>query len=182
MTDASLFALLPAVPVVIDGERLCLRPVVIAELPAVERILEGWQQLVATGGNWLNAEAWEDVVDLCAAAVGRDRSWIDQISENDFERLISLVLAVNESIWKPEAKSHEGEDFSWAQIVQRLVEHGHSFDAIRGYTLSQARALLGECFRQEAECLARDIQAASFSMADQTSVEKAVKGLRCGSH
>jgi hypothetical protein len=180
MTDTSLSSLFPAVPVTVGGERLRLRPVVLGELPAVERVIEGWQVLVVTEGDPARAEAWTDFVDLCAAAVGRSRAWIDQLSETDFETLICLVLAANEDVWKPQPPKAGEEGYSWAKIIQCLVEHGHSFEAIQGYTLSQARALLGECFRMESEALAREIQAAAFSMASSESVEKAVKGLLRG--
>jgi len=179
-SDTTLSALFPSVPVTIGAERLQLRPVILAELPAVERVVEGWRLLVATGGDFANAEAWDDFVGLCAAAVSRDRAWINGLEEDDFDRLICLVLAINEEIWKPEVAKDSGEAFRWAQIIQRLVEHGHAWATIQTYTLPQARAFLGECFRMESETLARGIQAASFSMADQKSVSKALKELNRG--
>lgn len=181
MSDTTLSSLFPSVPVLVGGERLCLRPIILRELPAVERVLEGWRLLVATGGNFAQAEAWQDVLDLTAASVGRSRPWLDQLSEADFEALICQVMSINEEIWRPRpAAKDEGKAFTWSQIVQCLVEHGHPFDAIQGYTLAQARTLLTECFRQESEAMARDIQSAAFSMASSESVDKAVKGLRRG--
>lgn len=178
--DTTLSTLFPSVPVTLGAERLQLRPVILAELPAVERVVEGWRLLVATGGDFANAEAWEDFVDLCAAAVGRSRTWIDALSEEDFEKLICLVLAINEEIWKPEITKERSEPFTWARIIQRLVEHGHNENSTQAYTLAKARALLGECFRLESETLARGIQAASYSMADPKSVSQAVKELNRG--
>jgi len=177
--DTRLSALFPALPFMVGGERLQLRPVTLGELPAVERVVEGWRLLLATGGEFLHAEAWEDFLDLCAGAVGRDRAWLDQLSEEAFETLIGLVLAINEEIWKP-GPQPAGKAFSWPEITQRLIEHGHPFAAIQGYTLAQARAFLGECFRLEREALARAIQAAAFSMADGKTVVKAVKELTRG--
>ena len=180
MPDTTLSTILPSMPVKIGMERLHLRSVIIAELPVVERVIEAWRLLVATGGDFLHADGWEDFLDLCAAAVGRPRAWIDGLSEEDFERLIALVLAANEDIWKTEATRSAGEPWSWAQIAQRLVEHGHTWDAIQGYTLPQARAFLMEALRMESEVLAREIQASSFSMASEKDVNRAVKELRRG--
>lgn len=180
MSDTTLSALLPSVPVKIGTERVFLRPVIVAELPAVERVVDGWRLLVATGGDFLHAEAWGDFLDLCAAAAGRESGWIDTLSEEDLERLICHVLAINEDVWKPEITKERGEPFTWAQITQRLVEHGHAWEAIRGYTLPQARAFLGECFRLEREALARAVQAANYAMADPKSTNKTVKELLRG--
>ena len=180
MPDTTLSAILPSMPVKIGMERLLLRSVVIAELPVVERVIEAWRLLVATGGDFLHADGWEDFLDLCAAAVGRPSTWIDWLSEEEFEHLISLVLAANEDVWKTEATRNPGEPWSWAQIAQRLVEHGHTWDAIQGYTLPQARAFLMESLRLESEALAREIQASNFAMADPKDVNRAVKELRRG--
>ena len=179
MPDTTLSALFPGrADHGSAGKRLRLRPVILAELPAVERVVEAWRLLVATGGDFLHSEGWEDFLELVAAAAGHPRAWLDQLSEEDFERLICLVLAANEEVWKPEIGKEPGEAFTWAQITQRLVEHGHAWDTLQGYTLTQARAFLGECFRLESETLAREIQAAAFSMADEKAVTKAVKELR----
>ena len=180
MPDTTLSTILPSMPVKIGMERLHLRSVIIAELPVVERVIEAWRLLVAKGGDFLHADGWEDFLDLCAAAVGRPRAWIDGLSEEDFERLIALVLAANEDIWKTEATRSAGEPWSWAKIAQRLVEHGHTWAAAQGYTLPQAKAFLDECFRVERENLACMVEASNYAMATPESTSKTAKELRRG--
>lgn len=180
MTDSTLSTLFPAVPVRIGGERLSCRPVVLGELPEVERVVEAWRLLVATGGATLDAEAWDDFLGLLCAAVDRPRAWLDALPENEFEQLVALVLASNEDIWKPAASPSGQAALEWPEIFQRLISHGHSIAAIREYTIAQAHAFLGECMKAEREDLAAGIQAAAFSMADGKTVTSVLKELRRG--
>lgn len=133
--------------------------------------------LVATGGEWLDPEALETFRDLLAASVGKGRAWLDGQAPEQFDRLVSLVLAINEDIWKPSAKAASDAPLDWPEIVQRLVEHGHTLENIQQFTIVQARAFLLECLKTEREDMAMRIQASAFSMADGKSVAKAVKEL-----
>lgn len=180
MPDTTLSSLFPGVPTRILGERVEVRPIVFRDLRTVERVMDGWVQLVASGGESVDQEAWEDFQDLLASGCGKDRSWLARLPEDDFERLTSLALAVNRNIWDPPKNEQAGDSFTWAQIVQRLVEHGHPWESMQLLTLSQIRAFLEETFRSERESFARDITAASFSMVDGKTVQKVTKELRRG--
>ena len=123
--------------------------------------------------------AWDAFWDLLAGASGRPLAWVTALPEEDFEKLASFALAINAELWDPDkGGGAEGDDLTWASITQRLITFGHAWDSIQDLTLSQMRAFLEESIRQEREQLARDITAASFSMADTNSVQKATRELR----
>ena len=121
MADSTLTTLFPAQPFMVGGDRLMLRPVVLGELPQVERVAEAWRVMVATSGQVLDAEAWEDFLSLLAAAVGQPVAWLESLDEATFERVVCLVLAVNEDVWKPTEDTSEGEAMTWAEILQSLI-------------------------------------------------------------
>lgn len=61
-----------------------------------------------------------------------------------------------------------------------MVAHGHSLDAIRGYTLAQVSAFIASIERQERERRLGDTIAARMSQADGKAWKAYVKGLRRG--
>lgn len=61
-----------------------------------------------------------------------------------------------------------------------MVAHGHSLDAIRGYTLAQVSAFISSIERQERERRLGDAIAARMAQADGTDWKVYVKGLRRG--
>ena len=175
---ATLSALYPAVPLQLGGERVQLRPVVLSELPAVEQVLEGWRVLIATRGEVLPQEAWDTFLDLLAAAVGRTSLWVRQLPEEDLERLICHALAVNAELFEDDPG--DTETVNWASVAQRLVSHGHPLDAVGRMTLAQLRAFTEEALVTERENLAAGVLAATYSMADEKSVKRALRELRRG--
>ena len=175
---ATLSALYPAVPLQLGGERVQLRPVVLSELPAVEQVLEGWRVLIATRGEVLPQEAWDTFLDLLAAAVGRTSLWVRQLPEEDLERLICHALAVNAELFEDD--SGDTETVNWASVAQRLVSHGHPLEAVGRMTLAQLRAFTEEALVTEREHLAAGVLAATYSMADEKSVKRALRELRRG--
>lgn len=178
MPDSTLAALFPAIPVTVGGERVQLRPVTLGELPVVERLMEAWCAMVATAGLEVDPENWDAFVDLLASAVARTRAWVEALPSSEFERLASLALAINEDVWNPAATGGaESEAMTWSAIVQRLVEHGHPFEALKGFTLGQCRAFLLEALRRERADLAQGIQAAAFSMVDGKTTQKVLREL-----
>ena len=180
MTDTSLSILLPTVPSVIDGESVEIRPVTLLELRLVERVMEGWAALVATNGEHVVPEAWNALLDLLGGACGKDRTFVRGLDQPDFERLLCMVLAMNQDLWDPPKGDENCESHSWAQIIQRLVKAGHPWESIMSMTLPQVKAFLEEGLRQEREDLALDITAASFAMADGKTVQQVTKELRRG--
>lgn len=180
MTDTGLSALFPSCPMTAGGERLEVRPVTLSELPRVERVMDGWRSLVASNGEVMDSEAWDAFLDLLAASVGKDRHWLESLTESDFENLACLVLSINREIWDPEAVQHGDAEISWPGIFQRLVAAGHPLEAIHRMTLAQARVFLIEAARLDRERLADDITAAAFSMVDGKQVSRVVKELRRG--
>ncbi len=180
MADSTVSTLFPGLPFMVGREWVYIRPVVLSEIPAVERVVEAWRLLVATGGTVLDAGAWEDFLVLLAAAAGKPMAWLEGLEESAFEQLVGLVLASNENIWKPEGDGPEDETTPWAEILQRLIESGHDFNAVLGYTMPQAKAFLLQSARREREALAQKIQASAFAMADTKSVQRVVKELRHG--
>lgn len=179
MADATLTNLFPALPLRVGGERLSVRPVVFRELPLVDLAMRGWGALVVSGGVEVPTDAWDAFLDLLTGASGRSRAWVTSLPEEEFEKLASFALAINAELWDPDkGGGAEGDDLTWASITQRLITFGHSWESLQELTLSQLRAFLEESIRQEREQLARDITAASFSMADTNSVQKATRELR----
>ncbi len=180
MSDATFSALLPTVPLRIGGRQLEVRPIVFRELRLVERAQAGWNRLLLSKGEELDGEAWEAFLQLLAGACGQPLAWIQELPEADFERLACLALALNREIWDA-PKGREGdESLTWAQIAQRLVSHGHPWEALQNMTMGQIRAFLEACLRYERETLAMQITAASFSMAEPKTVQKATRELRRG--
>ena len=180
MADSTLLTLVPALPFWVGGERVMLRPVILGELDQVGRVVDAWKVLVASGGKVLDAEGWEEFLRLLVAAVDKPMAWLEALNEDAFEHLVALVLAINEEVWKPAEGPDSDEELSWETILQCLIEHGHTFEAIKGYTLAQARGFLAQGFKREREQMAQRIQAAAFAMADGKSVQKVVKELRRG--
>jgi hypothetical protein len=146
-------------------------------MPVVGRLMEAWCHLVERAGQDLDPEVWEEFLDLLAACAGRPRAWVDALPGPDFERLVTLELALNEEIWRPCPGAGDAPAMTWAAIVQRLVEHGHPFESVRGLSLAQARAFLLESLRRERADLAAAIQAAGFSMSDGKTLQKVLKEL-----
>lgn len=181
MADTSLNDLFPALPLEVGGERLSIRPVVFRELPLVQRVMEGWGQLVISGGALIPPDAWDTFLHLLASASGKPPGWVKELEPEAFEQLACFVLAINRELWDPEAPGGPGTDddtLTWAAVVQRLAGHGHAWAAIQDFTLSQLRAFLAEAAHGDREQLAADILAASFSMADGNAVKKATRELR----
>lgn len=177
--DTTLSALFPAVPLLVGKELLSIRPIVLAELPAVERVMGGWRKLIASGGEQVDPEAWSEFMTLLAGACGRSTAWFGKLSEEDFEELVATVIAVNDEVLAP-GDQEGSETITWARIFSKLVTAGHSFAAIQGMTLGQARALLSEAERESRDQLANEILASSFAMADGKAVKEATEGLRRG--
>jgi hypothetical protein len=178
--DTTLSALLPSVPLQVGGRQLEVRPIIYRELRLVERAMEGWTLLVASGGEQMDPEAWEAFLQLLAGACGQTVDQVKALEECDFERLACLVLAMNREIWDAPKGRGDDEPLTWAQIVQRLVSHGHPWEAVQNMTMGQIRSFLEACLRHERETLAMQITAASFSMAEPKTVQKATRELRRG--
>ena len=180
MSDATFSALLPTVPFRAGGQPLEVRPIVFRELRLVERALEGWALLITSGGDRVDAEAWEAFLLLMAGSCGQPPEWVKQLPEAEFEGLACLVLALNRELWDGPKGNSNDESLTWAQIAQRLVSHGHPWETLQNMTMGQIRAFLEACLRREREDLAMQITAASFSMADPKAVQKATRELRRG--
>lgn len=61
-----------------------------------------------------------------------------------------------------------------------MVARGHTFDAIRSYTLAQVRAFMAAIERQERDQRLGDAIAARMAQADGKAWKAYVKGLRRG--
>lgn len=175
MTDTGLSALFPSEPMWIGGERVCLRPVVLKELPVLERLMGGWGLMVATGGEALTPDLGEDLDELLAGASGRPLAWVKALPAEDYERLFSLALALNQGLFERSRGDVEAQ-VPWPQVVQRLLSRGHRMEDIENYTLDQAATFLKEVARLETSDLARAISAAPFANAPKEAA-KAVKDL-----
>ena len=179
MTDTTLSALFPGLPLLVAGERVFLRPITVAELPTVERVWEGWRHLIASGGEVLNAEAWEDLLSLLASASGRPVAWVKALEESEFEKLLSYVFALNSELFDP-PKSDGDATMTWAQIAQRLIQGGHQWETVKSYTLTQVRAFLEALVAQERDAYANDLIASSFAMVSPKDTQKIAERIRDG--
>ena len=179
MTDTTLSALFPGLPLMVAGERVFLRPITVAELPTVERVWEGWRLLIASGGEFLETGAWADLIGLLASASAHPVEWVQALDEPSFERLLSYVFAVNGELFDPPNGS--GDDtMTWAQIAQRLIQGGHQWETVKTYTLAQVRAFVEALVVQEREAYANDLLAASFAMVDPKETHKIAERIRRG--
>ncbi len=91
----------------------------------------------ATGGQVLDAEAWEDFLQLLAAAAGKPVAWLEGLTEAQFEELFCLVIGIDRDLWKESEGPASGEEMTWAEILQSLVEHGHAFESTQRYTVTR---------------------------------------------
>lgn len=177
-----LEVIFPGMPLQLGAHRLTLRPVVLCELPKVQRVIDGWRHLISTGGATMDGGAWLDFCDLLASSCGRDLDFLTSLEPEQFDELASWVLAINEKLWKGEdAKTKpDTTDFSWPMAIQCLISHGHTLDSVSRLTLVQLEAYLIASAREDRERLAMAIQAEAFSMADPKSIKSALKELRNG--
>lgn len=170
----------PEMPLQLGAHRLMLRPVVLSELPKVQRVIDGWRHLIANGGASMDGLAWLDFCDLIAAACGKDLDFLTKLDTDQFDELASWVLAINEKLWKGDDAKPNATEFSWAMAVQCLISHGHTLDSVSRLTLAQLEAYLIASAKEDRERLAMAIQAEAFSMADPKSIKSALKELRNG--
>lgn len=176
--DTTLSALFPGQTILLAGEYRTMRPVILAELPLVQRCLEAWTRMVASGGEMADPEAWDIVLGLLAGSLGASREWVDTLPSEDFERLLSTALALNKELLEGGEPGPSSDHITWSRLVSTLVEAGHPWEQIQRMTIHQAREFLAEAARQAKERLALDITASSFAMADGKTVAKVTEELR----
>ena len=177
-----LDVIFPEMPLQLGAHRLMLRPVILSELPKVQRVIDGWRHLIANGGASMDGLAWLDFCDLLAASCGKDLDFLTSLDSDQFDELASWVLAINEKLWKgddPKTKPDTTE-FSWSTAIQCLISHGHTLESVSRLTLAQLEAYLIASAKEDRERLAMAIQAEAFSMADPKSIKSALKELRNG--
>ena len=180
MPDTTLSSLFPGYPLHVAGQRVFLRPVTVSELPAVDRVMEGWRIMIVSGGTVIDPDALLDLQELLASAAGRDLAWVRSLDEAAFETLFCHVIAINQAelFDPPECKG--GDTLTWAAIAQRLIQAGHPPTAVGDYTLAQVRTFLEAITAQEREAFANALVAASCSMADPKKVNEVAERIRRG--
>nr|WP_320132333.1 hypothetical protein [uncultured Holophaga sp.] len=144
----------------------------------VSRVMEAWQAMLLAGGEEVDSEAVADLIELMAGAAGRPAAWVRGLCEADFERLLSMLIALNQDLFEP--PSEDGASLGWPDLIQRLVGHGHAWNDVQSYTLPQARAFIGATLKEDRSDQAARIVAATYSMADPKETKSAIQELRRG--
>lgn len=67
---------------------------------------------------------------------------------------------------------------SWADVIQALYDHGHTPDAVMGYTLAQVRGFTEAIKRREKAMFMQQIVAARMAQYDNKGFKAAMKRLR----
>ncbi|EXI92833.1 MAG: hypothetical protein AW12_00313 [Candidatus Accumulibacter sp. BA-94] len=88
----------PGVELVIGGEALTIKPLKVGQLPAFLRaIAPAIQELTSPEIDWLRlfGERGDDLLSAIAIAVGRPRTWLDELAADDAILLAAKVIEVN---------------------------------------------------------------------------------------
>ena len=96
---SDLETLIPqAVELVIDGEPLAIKPLKVGQMPAFLRaITPVMQQIGGDGIDWLAlfGERGDDLLTAVSIAVGKPRTWIDELAADEAILLAAKVIEVN---------------------------------------------------------------------------------------
>lgn len=94
-----LDTLVPAgIELVIGGEVLTIKPLKVGQLPAFLRAISPMmQQLTAAEIDWLAliGERGDDLLAAIAIAVGKPRTWVDELAADEAILLAAKVIEVN---------------------------------------------------------------------------------------
>jgi len=88
----------PGVDLVIGGEALTIKPLKVGQLPAFLRAISpAIQELTSPEIDWLRlfGERGEDLLSAIALAVGRPRTWLDDLAADEAILLAAKVIEVN---------------------------------------------------------------------------------------
>lgn len=88
----------PGVELVIGGEALTIKPLKVGQMPAFLRaIAPAIQELTSPEIDWLQlfGERGDDLLSAIAIAVGRPRTWLDELAADDAILLAAKVIEVN---------------------------------------------------------------------------------------
>ena len=88
----------PGVELVIGGEALTIKPLKVGQMPAFLRaIAPAIQELTSPEIDWLRlfGERGDDLLSAIAIAVGRPRTWLDDLPADDAILLAAKVIEVN---------------------------------------------------------------------------------------
>ena len=108
---SDLDTLIPAgTEVAVYGETLVIKPLKVGQVPAFLRAISPvMHQITAADVDWLAlfGERGEDLLSAIAIAVGKPRSWVDDLAADDAILLAAKVIEVN-------------ADFFTRQVIPRL--------------------------------------------------------------
>lgn len=86
------------VDLVIGGESLAIKPLKVGQMPAFLRAISPvMQQLTASEIDWLElfGERGDDLLSAIAIAVGKPRTWVDELAADEAILLAAKVIEVN---------------------------------------------------------------------------------------
>ena len=86
------------VELVIDGEPLAIKPLKVGQMPAFLRAISPvMQQLTSSEIDWLAlfGERGDDLLSAIAIAVGKPRTWVDELAADEAILLAAKVIEVN---------------------------------------------------------------------------------------
>ena len=86
------------IELVIDGERLVIKPLKVGQLPGFLRAISPvMQQISSTEIDWLAlfGERGDDLLSAIAIAVGKPRAWVDELAADEAILLAAKVIEVN---------------------------------------------------------------------------------------
>ncbi len=108
---SDLDTLIPtALTVSVAGETLAIKPLKVGQMPAFLRAISPvMQQITATDIDWLAlfGERGEDLLSAISIAVGKPRSWVDDLAADEAILLAAKVIEVN-------------ADFFTRQVIPKL--------------------------------------------------------------
>lgn len=97
MSDLETLTAQP-VELVIDGEPLAIKPLKVGQMPAFLRAISPvMQQLTSSEIDWLAlfGERGDDLLSAIAIAVGKPRTWVDELAADEAILLAAKVIEVN---------------------------------------------------------------------------------------
>lgn len=170
----------------VGGERVSVRGVRLAELPAFLRLYDSRPPQPEGAASAPEAEAalvaWQaDLIDMLGRLCDRPMEWLTGLPDTDLVELFGAMRRANSILFDPVPARHgprNGKGQSWATAAAWLIECGHSLEAVGRYTLAQIELLTAAHARLAADRSLDALSIARAAQADRKGYSQALAALK----